>query len=358
VPPGVPIAPPRSSSALPGTARFAPAPARELRDRLGLCQWFHHRDEPTLARAVRWLRELGVRHLRTGISWADYHLPGAPAWYDRVFSALAEFEVLVSVWHTPPSLSIDGRCASPPRRLRDYADFIDLVITRHGGGFSHLELWNEPDNLYKWDFARHDPDWAKFGAMIGDAAYWARSSGVPTVLGGMIPVDPHWLLRIARAGALPHLEKIAIHGLPGMWWPSHANWDWHGHWRGWAEKLERLAPIAGDRAIWITETGLATWDPERDRPARHTLQAEMLDLAAAAPVERVYWYSLLDLDPAREAIEGFHVDENEYHLGLITHADRPKPAFHRFQALLARRVAALPPRFSPGPFPGPDGHPA
>ena len=89
-------------------------PRSTLRDRFGLCQWFHHGDEPSLRRTVHWLRELGVRHLRTGISWADYHLPGAPAWYERVFAALAEFELLVSVWHTPPTLSVDGRCASHP----------------------------------------------------------------------------------------------------------------------------------------------------------------------------------------------------------------------------------------------------
>ena len=315
-----------------------PAPRSPLRDRLGLCQWFHHEDERTLARAVRWLRELGLRHLRTGVSWADYHLPGGAAWYDRVFAALSEFELLVSVWHTPPTLSVDGRCSSPPRRLRDYADFIDLVITRHGDAFSHIELWNEPNNLYKWNFAEHDPDWAKFGAMIGDAAYWAKHRGVPTVLGGMIPVDPHWLRRIGQAGAFPYLDVIAIHGFPGMWWPSHANWDWHDHWNGWDKKLASIAPLAAHRPIWITETGLATWDPDLRRPARHDMQCAMLELAAAAPVERVYWYSLIDLDPAREAIEGFHVDENEYHLGLVTHDDRPKPAFHRLKSLLSEQA--------------------
>ncbi len=308
---------------------------RRLRDRFGLCQWFHHGDEKTLARAVRRLRELGVRHLRTGISWADYHLPGGADWYDHLFAELDDFELLVSVWHTPPSLAVDGRCASPPRRLRDYADFIDLVITRHGGWISHLELWNEPNNLYKWDFATHDPEWSKFAEMIGDAAYWAHQRGMRTVLGGMIPVDPHWLRRIERAGVFPYLDKIAIHGFPGMWWPSHSNWDWHDHWHGWDEKIATIAPLVGERGIWITETGLATWDPDLGEPARHELQARMLDLAIAAPAERVYWYSLFDLDPAREAIEGFHVDENEYHLGLVTHDDQPKPAFARLKALLA-----------------------
>jgi CDP-paratose 2-epimerase len=64
----------------------------------------------------------------------------------------------------------------------------------------------------------------------------------------------------------------------------------------------------------------------------------MLRQAAAAPVERVYWYSVIDLDPSREAIEGFHADENEYHLGLVTWDGRPKPAFDVMRQLQAQRA--------------------
>ena len=57
----------------------------------------------------------------------------------------------------------------------------------------------------------------------------------------------------------------------------------------------------------------------------------MLEAAAAAPAERMYWYTLFDLDPNREAIEGFHVDENEYHMGLINHYGEKKPAYYRLK---------------------------
>lgn len=92
--------------------------------------------------------------------------------------------------------------------------------------------------------------------------------------------------------------------------------------------------LAGGRLIWVTETGLATWDLESGVPARHDLQAEKLAAAAAAPAERVYQYSLIDLSPERAAIEGFHVDENEYHLGLVTWAGEEKPAYRVMQRLL------------------------
>src|SRR5688572_10203543 len=103
-----------------------------LRDKLGVCQWFHFEDDAALHRAVALMRELGVRHLRTGISWADYVRPGGKAWYDRQMRALEEFEVLLSIWHVPPSVSEAGTCNSPPRPLRDFADFVDQVITEYG----------------------------------------------------------------------------------------------------------------------------------------------------------------------------------------------------------------------------------
>jgi beta-xylosidase len=37
---------------------------------IGLCQWFHFQDH-RLDDSVRWMRRLGIRHLRTGLSWAD-----------------------------------------------------------------------------------------------------------------------------------------------------------------------------------------------------------------------------------------------------------------------------------------------
>lgn len=308
-------------------------PVHEAPPTLGVCQWFHYEAYEDVESAIDWLHDLGLRHLRTGISWADFHRPGGKAWYEWQMAALAEadLELLVSVWHTPPSIAEGGLCAGPPKRLADYADFIGQVIRDHGEGIGALELWNEPNNKYKWDFRGFDPSWKKFGRMIGLAAERAADFGMPTVLGGMIPVDADWLRLVASHGALERVDAIGIHGFPEMWWDGPRNWDWHGHWRGWRHKIDALAAPAGGRPIWITETGLATWDLGEERPARHDLQVRMLERAIRAPAERVYWYSLVDLHPEREAIEGFHVDENEYHLGLVTHEGVKKPAYYRMK---------------------------
>jgi CDP-paratose 2-epimerase len=311
-----------------------------LRDSVGICQWFHYEAYADVERAVLLMEELGVRHLRTGISWADYHRPQGRAWYEWQMKALAGFDVLLSVWHTPPSISERGTCASPPRRLDDYGDFVREITGTFGDTFSTLELWNEPNNRIKWNFADCDPEWSKFGRMVRRAGEVAGELGVHRVLGGMIPADHHWLALMRKYSVLEHMDAVAIHGFPEMWWSGHRNWDWHSHWHGWRRKVGYVAEHSHGLPVWITETGLATWDVHERREARHDLQTERLRAAAAAPAERVYWYCLVDLDPARDAIEGFHVDENEYHLGLVRYDGGVKPAWHAMKALLSEPAPA------------------
>jgi CDP-paratose 2-epimerase len=241
---------------------------------------------------------------------------------------------VLSIWHTPPSISEGGVCNAPPKRLRDYADFIDRVISDYGECFEHLELWNEPNNRYKWDFVRFDPGWKKFAGMIRDAAHWAKQRGCHTVMGGMIPVDRHWLDLMKKFGGLESIDVVAIHAFPGMWFPHHPNWDWHDAWTGWRGKLQSIARHTSGRPVWVTETGLATWDLATNREAKYELQEQAIADLVDAPLERFYIYSLIDLDPQREAIEGHHVDENEYHMGLTKYDGYRKPAWSLLKRLL------------------------
>src|SRR3546814_11388815 len=65
-----------------GSEKPAAAAFPRYTPEMGICQWFHFEDH-RLDDAVRWLRRLGVRHLRTGLSWADSFRTGALAWLDR-----------------------------------------------------------------------------------------------------------------------------------------------------------------------------------------------------------------------------------------------------------------------------------
>lgn len=97
---------------------------------LGLCQWFHFEDH-RLDDAVRWMRRLGVRHLRTGLSWADSFRPNALDWFDRQMDALSEFEVTVTFCFTPEHRGIAPHHTSPPLDPDEYAEFCARMIERY-----------------------------------------------------------------------------------------------------------------------------------------------------------------------------------------------------------------------------------
>ncbi|HEX3773336.1 MAG TPA: beta-xylosidase [Polyangiaceae bacterium] len=96
----------------------------------GICQWFHFEDH-RLDSAVRWLEQLGVRQLRTGLSWADAHRPGALAWFDRQMRALEPFEVTVTCCFTPPSRGLREHHTSPPSVPEEFAEFCALIAKRY-----------------------------------------------------------------------------------------------------------------------------------------------------------------------------------------------------------------------------------
>jgi beta-xylosidase len=97
---------------------------------LGICQWFHFEDH-RLDDAVAWLKRLGVRHLRTGLSWADSFRPNALAWFDRQMEALVDFDVTVTFCFTPEHLGIMPHHTSAPREPEQFAEFCAAMIERY-----------------------------------------------------------------------------------------------------------------------------------------------------------------------------------------------------------------------------------
>ena len=97
---------------------------------VGLCQWFHWQDH-RLDDAVRWMREHNVRHLRTGLSWADAFRPDAEAWFDHVFTELWPFQVAMTLCFTPGHLGKEDHHTSPPRSNDDFAEFAAWAVERY-----------------------------------------------------------------------------------------------------------------------------------------------------------------------------------------------------------------------------------
>ncbi len=113
-----------------GTPKPALEDYAQVADRMGLMQWFHFED-PRLDAAVAWIKALGARHLRTGLSWADSFRPGALDWFDRQMEALADFDVTLTFCFTPAHLGLAPHHSSAPADPQGFADFCAWMVDRY-----------------------------------------------------------------------------------------------------------------------------------------------------------------------------------------------------------------------------------
>ena len=113
-----------------GSPKLAMKHFHEYTPELGICQWFHFEDH-RLDDGVRWLRDLGVKYLRTGLSWADWLRPNAEAWFDRQMRALEPFDVTLTFCFTPESEGVRPHYTSPPKEPERFADFCARMVRRY-----------------------------------------------------------------------------------------------------------------------------------------------------------------------------------------------------------------------------------
>ena len=186
-------------------------------------------------------------------------------------------------------------------------------------------LWNEPNNLSHWDF-KIDKDWRIFAQMAIAAAETIRKSNpeLAIVLGGISPIDPNFIQLMGSYGVLDAVDVVALHGFPLDW--NH--WSIHE----WPAKLDEIRAVTG-RPIWISEVGASSFGAEEVQVFGLRKTAEYL----LPRVDRVYWYSLLDL-PATWAATTRHKESEgssyyrHYYMGLLREDGSPKRSAHEFPA--------------------------
>lgn len=115
-----------------GSPKLALKLFSEYAPALGVCQWFHYEDH-RLDNAVRVLKDLGVKYLRTGLSWADSRRPNADAWFDRQMRALDGFDVTLTYCFTPEEAGVRPHHTSPPRDAEAFAEFCARMTRRYAG---------------------------------------------------------------------------------------------------------------------------------------------------------------------------------------------------------------------------------
>jgi beta-xylosidase len=186
-----------------------------------------------------------------------------------------------------------------------------------------VKIWNEPNNLSHWDFTM-DPEWTEFCTMARLAAEAIRAARpeLTIVMGGISPIDEQFIRLLKGQGVLDHVDAVAVHGFP---------LDWN-HWKiyEWPQRVAEIEKVSG-LPVWVTEVGVSTFGADEVQVFGLKKTAELL----LGRVERVYWYSLLDLPPAWEATTRHKESEGSsyyrhFHMGLIRADGSPKPALEYF----------------------------
>jgi len=113
-----------------GTPKPSLEEFRKHAPEMGLVQWFHYHD-PRLDNAVALMKDLGVTHMRTGLSWADSFRPNALDWFDRQMKALEDFKVTVTFCFTPEHRGIAPHHTSAPQVPEEFAAFCAQMIERY-----------------------------------------------------------------------------------------------------------------------------------------------------------------------------------------------------------------------------------
>jgi beta-xylosidase len=116
-----------------GSPKLACSEFPQYAPEMGICQWFHFEDH-RLDEAVRWLKRLDVRYLRTGLSWADSFRPDALRWFDRQMRALEDFELTLTFCFTPEHRGIAPHHTSPPQVPEEFAQFCADMVRRYAPG--------------------------------------------------------------------------------------------------------------------------------------------------------------------------------------------------------------------------------
>lgn len=255
---------------------------------------------------MKWVREeFTASRLHAGTSgrysWADY---------DRIVNQerRAKLQVLGLLDYSN-TWSYHDHGTMPHRDMRrliaDFARYVHDVVRHFRGRVSYWEIWNEPNVGAFWHPTPDPSDYASLLTAAGSAVKHADRRA-KIVLAGTSGID---LAFIRAVAAHTHsFDVIAVHPYRRFPEPSF---------------LMQVRALRGlHKPIWFSEIGWPAGDG-CERCYGEVEQARYLvrfyALAAAAGIQRVFWYDLRD-DPHRAS-------DPEAHFGLLRRDLSGKPAF-------------------------------
>lgn len=195
-------------------------------------------DPAVVTRTLEMARDLGARYVRMQMPWEDVEIHGKgdfedrrnagavrSAWekYDFLFAEMQRLglEPIVRIDRPPrwarqsadatekfqAGLRENGSSTGPPDRYQDYADFVGAVAARYRAQVRYIQIWNEPNLAYEWNWVLPEPE--RFAELLHLAAASARAANPDAVIlfPSLSPTDgleP----RIAPLSELEYLDRV------------------------------------------------------------------------------------------------------------------------------------------------------
>ena len=315
-------------------------------------------DPETYTKQIELLKALGLKWVRIDLHW--YHLEDEEGKYNLApldeLLRIVQQEELIPVVYLVGSAKFASTAPSgdpnidqwPPRSNEEFAVRMVSLAKRYPF-VKYWQIWNEPNINPFWQ-PKEDPQaYAKLVKVTANALR-LQTPDARVVLGGMayysqMPMHASALMleELGKLGVLDLVDVVAYHpytdepeGDPAI-----------GDQENFIERAVRLnAKLrnAGVKNLWATEFGWSTYKGPKVMQSiiDETTQADYflrrLALMMVLDYDRVFWFSLSDLDQ--------RVAERDRFYGMVTLEVKPKPIYTALQNFLsvtgARVVPTVP----------------
>ncbi len=358
-------------------------------------------DPANVTRTLEMARDLGAGYVRLQLPWEDVeiaakgdfvdhrHQPERSAWekYDFIMDETRRLglEPVVRIDRPPAwartasittpkfqaGLQENGDSTGPPDNYADYADFVGAVATRYRGKVRFIQIWNEPNLSYEWNWVLPEPE--RFTELLRLAATAARAANPDIVIlfPSLSPTDGleprkapmselEYLDRVYAAGGAPFFDIMSAQAY-GLGQPpdehryiflrGRSNWNW-GRPIDTRIDVSRVVLLRevmerhddAGKAVWISEFGYNSApesipEPARSnwgRPVSEELKGEYLIGQMERARKEWPWIGVMNLWFLRWGgyREADPADPTPY-FALVDRDFQPLPAYLRLKSYLA-----------------------
>ncbi len=357
-------------------------------------------DSAAVTHTLEMARNMGARYVRMQMPWEDVeiHVKGdfedrrnaghvRSAWekYDFLFAEMQrlDLEPIVRIDRPPlwarvqanaterfqRGLAENGSSTGPPDTYQDYADFVAAVATRYHSSVRYIQLWNEPNLAYEWNWVLPEPE--RFTELLRLAAQAARAANPDVVIlfPSLSPTDGlepriapmselEYLDRVYQAGGAASFDIMSAQAY-GLGQPP----DEHRYVRPraiWQRPIDTRIDVSrvvllrevmeqhGDtgKAVWISEFGYVTAPPDLAHSWGTSVSEEQRATYLIGQLERAKrewpWVGVMNVWLLRWSGPPPDPRDPTAYFAIVDRTFNPTPAYRALQQYTAQPIVAGP----------------